>query len=252
MSQIINVAGLRPIRDPDYRYRTEAISVRNEGKGKGRTLLTNITTIAKYIKRDHSEILKFFGLVFGAQTFDEPNSIGLKGFHTADEFQRAFCTYVEYFVICPGCRYPCETTYEFSKSSIYQMCDCCGTRSKIDPAQGKIVSKMITVIMASQKKMEDTRKEKEKKDMKLARKTEAKLSSTTEVTKPSAEIVSSEPSASIKFKCSESCQGVDTSGDESETAPTVVHEEVTDEEALGKRDIPRKLSSGSYFVFSCR
>ena len=65
----------RAVADPFYRYKMPKLSAKVEGKGNGiKTVISNMSEIAKALERPPMYPTKYFGCELGAQTnFDAKN-----------------------------------------------------------------------------------------------------------------------------------------------------------------------------------
>ena len=104
--QTINISGLTPVDDPEYRYKMPAVFGKIEGSGNGiKTAIPNISDVALSLHRAPGEVNKFFGCELGAQTTYNENTDRaiVNGAHTDDTLQKLMHRYIEGFVICPTC-----------------------------------------------------------------------------------------------------------------------------------------------------
>jgi translation initiation factor 5 len=104
---IINIFGLTPIDDPEYRYKMPAVYGKIEGSGNGiKTIIDNISDVALSLHRSPGEVNKFFGCELGAQTTynEDTDRAIVNGAHTDDTLQKLIHRYIEAFVLCPNCR----------------------------------------------------------------------------------------------------------------------------------------------------
>eukprot|EP00049_Salpingoeca_infusionum_P023586 m.12963 g.12963 ORF g.12963 m.12963 type:complete len:440 (+) comp5884_c0_seq1:309-1628(+) len=118
----------RAIDDPFYRYKMPAIIAKVEGRGNGiKTVIVNMTEIAKALERPPSYPTKYFGCELGAQTQIDPKGDRyiVNGQHTAEDLQNILDGFISKFVLCPGCDNP-ETRLSVSKKTINQKCVACG------------------------------------------------------------------------------------------------------------------------------
>jgi len=132
--------------DQFYRYKMPKLIAKVEGKGNGiKTVVVNMTDIAKALSRPPSYPTKFFGCELGAQT-----QIDLKhdryivnGSHSADKLQDILDDFIAKFVLCPECDNP-ETTLhvEPRKEKISQSCAACGYHGMIN-----LVHRLVTFIL---------------------------------------------------------------------------------------------------------
>ncbi|VDM97981.1 unnamed protein product [Thelazia callipaeda] len=128
-----------------------------EGKGNGiKTVIANMTEIAKALERPPTYPTKYFGCELGAQTnFDMKNErFIVNGEHDAAKLQDILDGFIRKFVLCAACENP-ETTLVVKKGQIHSKCKACGNTSIIDPKH-----KLSTFIMKNPPKVD----EKEKKE----------------------------------------------------------------------------------------
>lgn len=171
---IINIAGLTPVDDPEYRYKMPAVFGKIEGSGNGiKTAIPNITDVALSLHRQPGEVNKFFGTELGAQTryaADTDRAI-VNGAHTDAVLQDLVHRYVEKFVLCPNCSLP-ETDYKIKGGVIYHRCAACGAKEMVDMSH-----KLCNYILAEAKKDKSKGKDKDgKKDKKDDKKKSKKKS----------------------------------------------------------------------------
>lgn len=124
-----------------------------EGKGNGiKTVIANMSEIAKALNRPPSYPTKYFGCELGAQTlFDAKNDRYIvNGEHDAGKLQSLLDGFIKKFVLCQGCENP-ETTLTVKKNSIFQSCKACGYQGQIDPRQ-----KLTTFIIKNPPEQEGT------------------------------------------------------------------------------------------------
>merc|ERR1712129_56417 len=163
---IVNLAGTKPIDDPEYRYKMPLVFGKIEGRGNGiKTVIPNITDVALSLHRLPGEVNKFFGCELGAQTSYaiETDRAVVNGAHD-DATLRAFMKrYIDVFVLCPACGLP-ETQYKIKDKHIYHRCKACGAKEEVDMRH-----KLCTYILAQDKKAKKEKKgggEKKKKKKK--------------------------------------------------------------------------------------
>lgn len=158
---IINISGMTPVDDPEYRYKMPAVFGKIEGSGNGiKTAIPNITDVALSLHREPAEVNKFFGTELGAQTRYSPESDRaiVNGAHTDATLQELMHRYIEKFVLCPQCRLP-ETGYKIKNECIYHRCKACGAMEMVDMSH-----KLCNFILAENKKAKKEAKSKDKKD----------------------------------------------------------------------------------------
>jgi len=122
--------------DPFYRYKMPRLIAKVEGKGNGiKTVIVNMTDVAKALSRPPTYPTKFFGCELGAQTqFDLKNDRYIvNGSHTDDKLQTLLDTFIKKFVLCPSCSNP-ETNLVVSvkRGTISQRCIACGYNGAVD------------------------------------------------------------------------------------------------------------------------
>merc|ERR1712098_811151 len=122
--------------DPFYRYKMPRLIAKVEGKGNGiKTVIVNMTEVAKALSRPPTYPTKFFGCELGAQTqFDSKNDRYIvNGSHTDDKLQTLLDVFIKKFVLCPGCSNP-ETNLVVSvkRQTISQRCIACGYNGNVD------------------------------------------------------------------------------------------------------------------------
>ncbi|VDO26619.1 unnamed protein product [Onchocerca flexuosa] len=147
----------RNVLDPFYRYKMPRLQAKVEGKGNGiKTVIANMTDIAKALERPPTYPTKYFGCELGAQTnFDMKNErFIVNGEHDAAKLQDILDGFIRKFVLCAACENP-ETTLVVKKGQIHSKCKACGNTSIIDPKH-----KLSTFIMKNPPKVD----EKEKKE----------------------------------------------------------------------------------------
>jgi translation initiation factor 5 len=157
--QVINIAGLTPVDDPEYRYKMPAVFGKIEGSGNGiKTAIPNITDVGLSLHRQPGEVAKFFGPELGAQTRYslETDRAIVNGAHTDQVLQDLINRYVEKFVLCPNCGLP-ETEYKIKNDAIYHKCAACGAKDMVDMAH-----KLCNYILAEDKKAKKEAKAKGK------------------------------------------------------------------------------------------
>eukprot|EP01042_Synura_sphagnicola_P025890 gene25890-33301_t len=152
MAALINSAGATPIHDQAYRYKMPKLQVKVEGRGNGiKTVLLNVDDLGLALKRDASEITKFFGCELGAQTTFTDRAI-VNGAHRDADLQQHLCKYIDTFVLCRNCRYP-ETHYRVKDEIIAQKCLACGHKETVD-----MTHKLCTFILGNYKRAKDAAK----------------------------------------------------------------------------------------------
>ncbi|KAL4064379.1 domain found in IF2B/IF5-domain-containing protein [Scleroderma yunnanense] len=133
---IVNIR--RDVDDKFYRYRMPLLLTKIEGKGNGiKTVIPNMSDVARALSRPPSYITKFFGCELGAQTpFDEKNDRYIvNGAHDASRLRELLDGFIDKFVLCRSCKNP-ETDLVVTKNGrhedIFRDCKACGERTNID------------------------------------------------------------------------------------------------------------------------
>ena len=146
---VINIAGLTPVDDPEYRYKMPAVYGKIEGSGNGiKTAIPNISEVSTSLHRSPGEVNKFFGTELGAQSryaADTDRAI-VNGAHTDAVLQELIHKYIEKFVLCPNCGLP-ETNYKIKNETIYHKCAACGAKEMVDMSH-----RLCNFILAEEKK----------------------------------------------------------------------------------------------------
>jgi len=158
---IVNIAGTKPIDDPEYRYKMPLVFGKIEGRGNGiKTVIPNISDVALSLHRAPGEVNKFFGCELGAQTTynTETDRAVVNGAHTDQTLQNLMKRYIDFFVLCPSCGLP-ETEYKIKNSQIWHRCAACGAKESVEMGH-----KLCTYILAQDKKAKKSKDKKKKND----------------------------------------------------------------------------------------
>ncbi|KAJ7650078.1 domain found in IF2B/IF5-domain-containing protein [Roridomyces roridus] len=128
----------RDVDDKFYRYRMPILLTKIEGKGNGiKTVLPNMSDVARALSRPPSYTTKFFGCELGAQTsVDEKNERYIvNGAHDANRLRELLDGFIDKFVLCKSCKNP-ETELIILKvgrqEDIIRDCKACGERTGVD------------------------------------------------------------------------------------------------------------------------
>jgi len=127
----------RNVDDVFYRYKMPRLLAKVEGKGNGiKTVVSNMSEIAKALNRPPTYPTKYFGCELGAQTqFESKNErFIVNGEHDASKLQELLHGFIKKFVLCPECENP-ETVLAVKGKKITQSCKACGNVGTIDPRQ---------------------------------------------------------------------------------------------------------------------
>lgn len=126
----------REVEDTFYRYKMPKLTAKVEGKGNGiKTVIVNVSDIAKALYRKPIYLTKFFGCELGAQIHvDEKNERYIvNGAHQADKLQELLDGFIKKFVLCQSCGNP-ETTMHVNKrgGTVATTCKACGSQGQLD------------------------------------------------------------------------------------------------------------------------
>jgi len=131
--------------DAFYRYKMPKLVSKIEGKGNGiKTVIPNMSDIARALCRPTTYPTKYFGCELGAQVKcdEKTDRYIVNGAHDAAKLQQLLNGFIQKFVLCPSCGNP-ETDIIVDKSSTIQMyCNACGRRNK-----GENIHKLATYIV---------------------------------------------------------------------------------------------------------
>uniref|UniRef100_UPI00358E348E eukaryotic translation initiation factor 5 n=1 Tax=Myxine glutinosa TaxID=7769 RepID=UPI00358E348E len=155
----------RTVSDQFYRYKMPRLIAKVEGKGNGiKTVVVNMTDIAKSLNRPPTYPTKYFGCELGAQTqFDVKNDrFIVNGAHESNRLQDMLDGFIKKFVLCPECENP-ETVLHINarKQIISQTCKACGFRGILDTKH-----KLCTFILKNPPESAETPTTKKDKDKK--------------------------------------------------------------------------------------
>ena len=105
-----------------------------EGKGNGiKTVVPNMSDVARALSRPPTYPTKFFGCELGAQTtWDEKSDRYIvNGAHDASRLRELLDGFIEKFVLCGACKNP-ETDLVIKGGIIIRDCKACGQRTNVD------------------------------------------------------------------------------------------------------------------------
>jgi len=133
MAAVVNIR--RDVDDKFYRYRMPLLLTKIEGKGNGiKTVIPNMSDVARALSRPPTYPTKFFGCELGAQTsFDEKNDRYIvNGAHDPTKLRELLDGFIDKFVLCKSCKNP-ETDLIITKTEqIIRDCKACGERTGVD------------------------------------------------------------------------------------------------------------------------
>ncbi|RKP13980.1 translation initiation factor [Piptocephalis cylindrospora] len=124
----------RDVQDSFYRYKMPQLISKVEGKGNGiKTVIPNMTDIAKALARPPAYPTKFIGVELGAQV--KCNEVAdryiVNGAHDAPKLASLLDTFINRFVLCGKCKNP-ETDLLIRDNAITRDCKACGKRTPIE------------------------------------------------------------------------------------------------------------------------
>lgn len=126
----------RSVTDAFYRYKMPKLMAKVEGKGNGiKTVIVNMSEVAKAIGCPPTYPCKFFGCELGAQTqfnFKDDRYI-VNGSHEAGKLQQLLDVFIKKFILCTECENPETTLHPNEKKGIIrQTCKACGHQASLD------------------------------------------------------------------------------------------------------------------------
>jgi len=135
----------RNTNDMFYRYKMPKLVAKVEGTGNGiKTVIVNMTAIAKALNRPPTYVTKFFGCELGAQVqmIAEDDRYIVNGAHDPEKLQTLLDGFIKRFVMCRNCDNP-ETKLSFRNRNggeIRQVCIACGHQCSINMASHKLTT----------------------------------------------------------------------------------------------------------------
>ncbi|ORX50657.1 hypothetical protein BCR36DRAFT_583237 [Piromyces finnis] len=212
----------RDVKDTFYRYKMPKIVAKIEGKGNGiKTVVTNMSDIAKALSRPPTYPTKYFGFELGAQVKceDKNDRYIINGQHDSKKLQDSLDGFIDKFVLCAHCKNP-ETDLIINKNGIIRDCKACGKRSEVDHKH-----KLTAFIM----KHPPTQPKKSKKSKKGSKSENNSASEATIPTPPDSVSVNSEDEGSMKEEIIEMPKPINNDDDDDDdwcvdTSPEAVAE----------------------------
>jgi len=135
---------LRDTKDPHYRYKMPKLTARIEGSGNGiRTVITNMTAIAKALGRPPAYPTKYFGCELGAQIAMNNEIYVVNGSHDEAKLINLLYGFIRKFVLCTKCNNPETSLSVTSNQTIRQKCIACGHEAIINKAIHKLTTYII-------------------------------------------------------------------------------------------------------------
>jgi translation initiation factor 5 len=101
--------------------------IKVEGSGNGiKTLILNMSEIAKALHLEPTFLTKFLGMELGAQSkLKSGKTCIINGSHNVGDLTKKVAKFIEMFVLCPNCKLP-ESTLEAFNKTIRTKCNACG------------------------------------------------------------------------------------------------------------------------------
>ncbi|KAJ1912029.1 eukaryotic translation initiation factor 5 [Tieghemiomyces parasiticus] len=125
----------RDVKDSYYRYKMPKLMSKIEGKGNGiKTVIPNMSDIARSLCRPPAYPTKYFGCELGAQVKCEAKADRyiVNGSHDADKLQTLLDGFIDKYVLCASCKNP-ETDLIIQKDqTIIRDCKACGQRTNVE------------------------------------------------------------------------------------------------------------------------
>lgn len=149
--------------DASYRYKMPKLTTKIEGRGNGiKTVLPNMTEVAKALHCPPAYPTKFFGVELGAQSkyTESTERAVVNGAHNSADLQVLLRKFIEIFILCPNCSLP-ETVMKVKKSSIKIDCAACGYNGVLATTH-KLVTYMLKHPPAKKKRSEGEKSKKKK------------------------------------------------------------------------------------------
>ena len=118
----------RNVSDQYYRYKMPTLLTKVEGKGNGiKTVVVNITDVAKALQRPPIYILRYFGCVLGTQVYHDMKNdrYVVNGAQESTLLQHVLDAYIQKYVLCNKCKNP-ETVLDVDKNNVINACRACG------------------------------------------------------------------------------------------------------------------------------
>uniref|UniRef100_A0A6A7G5R4 Eukaryotic translation initiation factor 5 n=1 Tax=Hirondellea gigas TaxID=1518452 RepID=A0A6A7G5R4_9CRUS len=125
---MINIGGDK--NDASYRYKMPRLATKIEGRGNGiKTLIVNMTDVAKALQIHPQYTTKYFGIELGAQSkFEKKTDRAIvNGAHDAPDLAVILEKFIEGFILCQRCRLPELTmNVDVKRERITSDCASCG------------------------------------------------------------------------------------------------------------------------------
>jgi len=130
---VVNIP--RDVKDEFYRYKIPALIAKVEGRGNGiKTVIVNMSDIAKSLARPPEYPTKYFGFELGSITTIEQDKdkYVVNGKHDQSKLAQVLDDFIEKFILCKKCQRNPETYMTIKGGVIELKCKACGGRSPVD------------------------------------------------------------------------------------------------------------------------
>eukprot|EP00029_Vermamoeba_vermiformis_P009035 TRINITY_DN4383_c0_g1_i1.p1 TRINITY_DN4383_c0_g1~~TRINITY_DN4383_c0_g1_i1.p1 ORF type:complete len:213 (+),score=32.42 TRINITY_DN4383_c0_g1_i1:73-639(+) len=150
-----------------YRYWMPILLVKVEGRGNGRTIITNLSEVAASLDRPPAYLMKYIGLELGTRT-SEQDPFMVPGAHSAESLAKILDGFIDKYVICKTDRNPETSIGITSKGEIRLKCKACGGTTVAD-MNHKMASYIVKNPPSSEKKDGGKQTKAEKRAAKIKR-----------------------------------------------------------------------------------
>lgn len=128
--------------DASFRYKMPSLQIKPEGRGNGvKTILLNLTEVAKALFLAPDYIAKFFSLELGCSYRVADQRYVLNGSHSLTLLHSHLEKFIQQFVLCPRCGLP-EWSLRVSKETVLGQCSACGHHAPLK-SQHKLVGYLV-------------------------------------------------------------------------------------------------------------
>jgi translation initiation factor 2 subunit 2 len=118
---------LPEIKESDARFEIPKVHGRLQGN---KTIITNFSQIASYLRRDESHFLKFMVRELATTSETNNGSTTFVGKHPPAMLNTKVEKYVKEFVICQQCGKP-DTELISEKNTAFKRCEACGSKATV-------------------------------------------------------------------------------------------------------------------------
>jgi len=148
-----NIGGVDKDKFHRYKRPVPIIKVEKPGTNGVKTVIENMTAIAKALAIPPEYPTRFFGYELGSQATYEDSADRtctiIKGKHTVQDLDRILEEFIKKFILCPKCKLP-ETKISVKKEQVRIDCRGCGFAGPL--ATGHRLENFITKNPPNQKK----------------------------------------------------------------------------------------------------